>query len=127
MKEKLAIEGGEPVIGQRLHNRVPAWPPRYPGVAESLASVYHSGAWSFGGTLEQRFNQAFALHHSASHGVLMVNGTVTLECALAAAGVHQGDEVIVPALTWMATGMAAKYLGAKVVFADIQQIGRAHV
>jgi len=33
----------------------------------------------------------------------MVNGTVTLECALLAGGIGAGDEVIVPALTWIAT------------------------
>lgn len=35
-------------------------------------------------------------------------------------GVGEGDEVIVPTFTWMATAMAVKYVGAKVVFVDIE-------
>jgi hypothetical protein len=51
----------------------------------------------------------------------MSNGTVTLECALAALGVGPGDEVIVPDLTWIATAMSVRYVGATCVFADIEK------
>jgi L-glutamine:2-deoxy-scyllo-inosose/3-amino-2,3-dideoxy-scyllo-inosose aminotransferase len=59
-------------------------------------------------------------YHGARHGIFMANGTVTLQAALAAMGVGPGDEVIIPALTWMATAMAAHYLGAIPVFVDVQ-------
>lgn len=50
----------------------------------------------------------------------MSNGTVTIESALHALGIGPGDEVIVPALTWIATAMAVHYVGATPVFADIE-------
>jgi L-glutamine:2-deoxy-scyllo-inosose/3-amino-2,3-dideoxy-scyllo-inosose aminotransferase len=49
----------------------------------------------------------------------MVNGTVTMQCALGAYGIGPGDEVIVPAFTWYATAMAARYVGATPVLVDI--------
>ena len=81
--------------------------------------IYHSRKWSFDSPPEQAFEQAFAAAHDAKHGILMANGTVTLQAALIALGVGEGDEVIVPALTWIATAMAARYVGATPVFADM--------
>jgi L-glutamine:2-deoxy-scyllo-inosose/3-amino-2,3-dideoxy-scyllo-inosose aminotransferase len=120
MQNKLAIHGGTRTISQSILNRLPAWPPVFPEVPDGLKQVYNSRRWSFNESIEQRFCTAFAQHHSAGFGVFMVNGTVTLECALAALGVGSGDEVIIPALTWMATAMSAVYLGAKPVFVDIE-------
>ncbi len=120
MQNKLAIHGGTRSISQSILNRLPAWPPIYPEVPDLLKQVYNSRRWSFNESYEQQFCTAFAHHHSTGFGVFMVNGTVTLECALAALGVGPGDEVIIPALTWMATAMSAVYLGAKPVFVDIE-------
>jgi dTDP-4-amino-4,6-dideoxygalactose transaminase len=50
----------------------------------------------------------------------MTNGTVTLMSALAVYGIGQGDEVIVPAFTWLSTAMAVRYVGAKIVFVDVE-------
>ena len=118
---KLAINGGSKAISQVLLNRAPSWPMTYEEVPDMLRQVYLSQKWSFNKSYEQEFCRAFAAHHSAKHGVFMVNGTVTLEAALAALGVGEGDEVIVPGLTWMATAMAALYVGAKPVFADLEE------
>ncbi|MCD4825096.1 MAG: DegT/DnrJ/EryC1/StrS family aminotransferase [Phycisphaerae bacterium] len=115
---KLAILGGTPVCSESLQQ--PAWPPISEATAERLKEVYLSGQWSFNSPAEQEFAQAFAAYHDAKHGIFMANGTVTLQCALAACGVGPGDEVIVPALTWMATAMAVHYVGAKPVFVDIE-------
>ena len=51
--------------------------------------------------------------------VTVNSGTVTMHLALMAAGVGPGDEVIIPAQTFIATGMAVLYVGATPVFADI--------
>jgi perosamine synthetase len=48
-------------------------------------------------------------------------GTVTMHLALVASGVGPGDEVIIPAQTFIATGLAVLYVGAKPVFADINK------
>jgi len=115
--EKLVLLGGTPVTSAM---RVPGWPPVSEATAQRLADVYRSGKWSFNGEMEQAFSREFAAYHDAAYGVFMANGTVTLECALAAFGIGPGDEVIVPALTWLATAMAVVYLGATPVFVDIE-------
>ena len=120
MTATLAIDGGPRALPQMTVNTVPPWPPVYPEVPAMLERIYCSRRWSFNETIEQEFSRAFAAHHSAARGIMMANGTVTLECALRALGVGPGDEVIVPALTWMATAMAAVYVGATPVFVDIE-------
>lgn len=115
---KLALLGGQPVCAEPL--QCPAWPPVSERTADRLRELYLSRQWSFNSPAEQEFEQAFADYHGAKHGIFMVNGTVTLQCALGALGVGPGDEVIVPALTWMATAMAVHYVGATPVFVDIE-------
>jgi dTDP-4-amino-4,6-dideoxygalactose transaminase len=55
-----------------------------------------------------------------AHGVGVASGTDALILALRACGVHAGDEVLVPAFTFVATGSAVSALGAKPIFADIR-------
>ncbi len=116
--DKLAICGGKPVCEGGLTS--PAWPPVTEKTAQRLLDVYRSRKWSFNSEAEQEFQRGFAAHHNAKHGIFMSNGTTTLEAALAACGIGRGDEVIVPALTWMATAMAVHYVGATPVFVDIE-------
>lgn len=115
---QLALTGGSPVCETPL--RPEAWPPVDEATAERMKELYLSGDWSFHSPAEQEFASAFAQYHDAEYGIFMANGTVTLQCALAAVGVGEGDEVIVPGLTWMATAMAAYYLGATPVFVDVE-------
>jgi UDP-2-acetamido-2-deoxy-ribo-hexuluronate aminotransferase len=56
----------------------------------------------------------------ANHGVGVASGTEALELGLHACGVGPGDEVIVPAFTFIATGSAVSALGARPVFVDIE-------
>lgn len=99
---------------------MPAWPPVSEKTADRLREVYLSRQWSFNSPAEQEFERAFADYHGAKHGIFMVNGTATLQCALGALGIGPGDEVIIPGLTWMATAMAVHYMGATPVFVDIE-------
>ena len=115
---KLAINGGNSVNNGKYLTLLP-WPPVYEKTADKIREIYFSRAWSFNSEKEQEFEKVYAEYHGAKYGIFMANGTVTLECALEALGVGAGDEVIVPALTWIATAMAVNYVGAKVVFADI--------
>src|SRR5438105_406629 len=74
-EDKLAISGG-PAAGRGL---APApWPPVDEQTEKRLVEVYRSRAWSFGGPVETSFAQKYAEYHGAKHGILMVNGTVTL-------------------------------------------------
>jgi L-glutamine:2-deoxy-scyllo-inosose/3-amino-2,3-dideoxy-scyllo-inosose aminotransferase len=115
--DRLAVLGGTPVFA-----RLPIlkWPPTSKATERALVEIYRSRALSWNGPWEQRFCRDFARVHTARHCVFMANGTVTLEAALHVLGVGPGDEVIVPALTWLATAMAVTYNGAKPVFVDIE-------
>ncbi|MFL0809594.1 MAG: DegT/DnrJ/EryC1/StrS aminotransferase family protein [Agarilytica sp.] len=65
------------------------------------------------------FEKAFSEYVGTAHGIAVANGTLALELALRAVGVKAGDEVIVPARTFMATASAVAVLGAIPIFADL--------
>ena len=119
-RNALAIDGGKKTVSDAVKKVLKPWPPVYPETAERLKAIYLSRQWSFNGPYEQEFAREFAASCGARHGIFMVNGTVTLESALHILGVKAGDEVIVPGNTWLATAMAAVYLGATPVFVDVE-------
>jgi UDP-4-amino-4,6-dideoxy-N-acetyl-beta-L-altrosamine transaminase len=65
------------------------------------------------------FEAAFAARVGAGHAVACANGTAALHLAMLALGVGQGDVCIVPSITFLATANCARYVGAEVVFADV--------
>ena len=118
MSEKLAVDGGTPVRQEKW----PQWPVHDEREIEGLRAVVETGNW--GGfpspnVEAAKFAEAFAAYHTASFGNCTASGTTALEVALKAAGVGAGDEVIMPALTFVATAAAALYMGATPVFVDI--------
>jgi perosamine synthetase len=70
------------------------------------------------GPFVDRFEADVAAYVGAAHAVATVNGTAALHVALLLAGVEPGDEVLVPALTFVATANAVTYCGALPVFMD---------
>lgn len=72
---------------------------------------------SIGGYVK-KFEEGFSKYCGTKYGVAVANGTVALHLALEALGIKKGDEVIIPALTFVATANAVKYTGAKPVFID---------
>ncbi len=112
---QLAIKGGEPLRKKTF----PRWPVFGEGELEALREVLHSGVWGIGGKKQKEFEEKFATYQSAKYGVAVTNGTAALEIALRAAGIKAGDEVIMPAYTFMATPTAALYVNALPVFADL--------
>lgn len=85
-------------------------------VADCMASTWISSA----GRYIAEFEAAFAKVAGARHAIATNNGTTALHLALVAAGIGPGDEVIVPALTYIATANAVRYCGAEPVFADVE-------
>jgi len=75
--------------------------------------------WLTMGETTQRFEEFFAEYCGVKHAIAVSNGTVALHLACLAAGIGPGDEVIVPALTFVATAACVRYVGATPVFADI--------
>lgn len=120
--ERLAIHGGAPVFDQPLQ---PQWPQFDERDERALLAVFRSGNWWRGGTVEAqersecgRFERDFAAWHGARAGLACGNGTIALELALHGAGVQSGDEVVVPALSFVVSASACLPLGAVPVFAD---------
>ncbi len=72
-----------------------------------------------GGAAVAEFEGAFASYQQARHCVGVANGTDALELILRALGIGPGDEVIVPANTFIATAEAVAHVGATIVFADV--------
>ncbi|HWU55895.1 MAG TPA: UDP-4-amino-4,6-dideoxy-N-acetyl-beta-L-altrosamine transaminase [Rhizomicrobium sp.] len=90
--------------------------------AEDIRAVVDtlSSRWLTTGPAVSEFENAFARYCGAAEGVAVNSGTAALHCAMRAAGVKAGDEVIVPAITFAASANAAVYEGAVPVFADIE-------
>lgn len=65
------------------------------------------------------FEAKLARAVGAEHAVVVSSGTMALHAAYAAAGIGPGDEVVVPATTFLATANAARYVGADPVFTDV--------
>jgi dTDP-4-amino-4,6-dideoxygalactose transaminase len=111
----LAIHGGKP-LRERPY---PAWPVAGPREQELLQQVLASEQWGGYSELVARFEQLFASMHNCDYGVAAANGSVAIEVALQAAGIGAGDEVIVPAHSFIATASAVSRVGGVPVFADI--------
>ncbi len=92
------------------------------GTAESdaVAEVIASG-WVAQGPRTAAFEQAFAEHQQAGHAVAASNCTTALHLALKVAGVQAGDDVVLPSFSFIATANAPTYLGARPVFADVEE------
>ena len=83
----------------------------------AFTSVTSRAAYTMGPELTQ-FEEAFAAFCGCSHAVGVSSGTDAVKLALIAAGVRPGDEVIVPANTFIATAEAVSHIGATPVFVD---------
>jgi perosamine synthetase len=81
-----------------------------------------SGWISSIGSEIREFEERFAALCERRFGVACSNGTTALHLALAALGIGPGDEVIVPALTFVATANAVRYTGATPIFADADPV-----
>jgi dTDP-4-amino-4,6-dideoxygalactose transaminase len=101
------------------HRMIPVMKP-WLGIeeAEAAASAVASG-WIAQGARVREFEEAFAAAIGAPHAVAVSSCTAALHLALIAAGIGPGDEVVVPSLSFIATANAARYVGARPVFADV--------
>jgi dTDP-4-amino-4,6-dideoxygalactose transaminase len=75
--------------------------------------------WLTQGPQVSAFEKAFAQRHQVPHALATTNCTTGLHLILAAMGIGPGDEVIVPAFTWVATANVVVYCGATPVFCDV--------
>lgn len=126
-EQRLAIEGGQPA------KKRPD-PPMYPGgmmigeeeeraVLEVLRSkrlFRYYGPYE-GPSKVDELERAFAAQVGTRYALAVTSGTAALICALQGIGVGPGDEVIVPAYTWIATALAVLATGAVPVIAEVDE------
>lgn len=85
---------------------------------EALRAPIESG-WITQGPKVKEFETLFAERHQVKHAIAVSNCTTALHLALLACGVGKGDEVLVPAFTWVSTANAVMYCGAIPIFVDV--------
>ncbi|MCI0512707.1 DegT/DnrJ/EryC1/StrS family aminotransferase [candidate division KSB1 bacterium] len=113
---KLAIHGGTPVRTTPF----PKWPIWNQEEINAVTEVVNSGKWgSLHGDKTSTFEKLYAEAHDAKFGTAIVNGTAALRIALMAAGIGAGDEVLVPAYTFIASATAVIEAGGVPIFVDI--------
>jgi dTDP-4-amino-4,6-dideoxygalactose transaminase len=112
---KLAIKGGNPVRTKPF----PKWPIWDDREIKALKEVCESGVWGIGGERVVAFEEAFSRYIGTRHAIATTSGTVALELALRSLEIKPGDEVIVPAYTFMATATSVLFTSAIPVFVDI--------
>jgi UDP-4-amino-4,6-dideoxy-N-acetyl-beta-L-altrosamine transaminase len=84
----------------------------------AVAAALRADFLTTGPTVEA-FETAFKRKVGAEHAIAVANGTATLNLAMLALGVGEGDVCIAPSVTFLATANCARYVGAEVVFADV--------
>jgi 8-amino-3,8-dideoxy-alpha-D-manno-octulosonate transaminase len=126
-EHKLAIHGAEPAKQQRD-------PPMYPGgmaideqeeaaVLEVLRAkrLFRYYGPQEGPSKVDELEKAFAAHMGTRHALAVTSGTASLICGLHGIGVGPGDEVIVPAYTWIASPGSVIAVGAVPVMAEVDE------
>lgn len=88
-------------------------------IDEAIAEVRGRGDFILGEAVE-RFERRFADYVGVDHAIGVGSGTAALAIALRASGIGPGDEVIVPAHTYIATALAVVHAGAEPVFCDVE-------
>jgi dTDP-4-amino-4,6-dideoxygalactose transaminase len=125
--KNLAIDGGAPAKGRPM-------PPMYPGgmeigveeeeaVLEVLRSkrLFRYYGPNAGPSKVEALERAFATQMGTSHALAVTSGTAALICALQGLGVGPGDEVIVPAYTWIASASAVIAVGGIPMMAEVDE------
>ena len=112
----LALFGGDPVRKTPFFT----WPRVVDGQQEKLINTLVNDSWGIGSESIRELEDKFALFHEAKSCIAVNTGTNALWVALKAAGVSSGDEVIIPAYTFIATATAVLMANATPVFVDIE-------
>lgn len=117
--DKLAFYGGEKTI-----TKVFPWPIFSADEVEAVSDVVESGDWGVSDSSQSKvliFENKFANYTKAKYALSLVNGSVALRVALIASGIKPGDEVIVPAMTFIATASIVLEANCVPVFVDIEK------
>jgi dTDP-4-amino-4,6-dideoxygalactose transaminase len=100
--------------------QIPLWPQADEREADLLRMVLESPQWGGFHPFVSEFEQSFAAYQQTTHGISLCNGTVAMELLLGLLEIGPGDEVIVPAISFITTATAVSRVGAVPVFVDIE-------
>ena len=115
---KLAINGGKPVRDTQIH-----YGKQYIDSNDINAVVeVLKGPLITTGPKVEELETKLCQVTQANYGVALANGTAALHAACYAAGIREGDEVIVTPMTFAASSNSVLYMGGKPVFADINPL-----
>ncbi len=119
MASSPAFLGGAPTLAADAHVH---WPVVDAGVRATVDRVLARGVLSGASAPESAaFEREFAAFAGAKYALLTHSGTSALHLALVAAGIGEGDHVIVPAYSFVATPLAVVHAGAIPIFADVDE------
>lgn len=114
---ELAIHGGTPVRTRPY----PAWPDHDDAERANLLEVLESGQWwSTQGTKVHEFERSWGTLHRTGPALAVTNGSHAIEIALLSTGIGEGDEVIVPSWTFIATAASVLMVNAIPVLVDVE-------
>jgi perosamine synthetase len=119
MPDKLAIDGG----AKTREEPFPQWPMLAPDDVTAVATALESGKLTqLTGPYVAHFEEAFAKYHGISHAIATSSGTTAIHAAMIALGIGEGDEVIVPAHTFIASATPVLHQRSSTpVFADVDE------
>lgn len=86
-------------------------------VNDAIRNAWYEGAYAY----ISEFENAVAKYVGRKYALALPSGTSAIHLSMLASGVSQGDEVIVPDFTWVATAAPLSYIGAKPIFVDIEK------
>jgi perosamine synthetase len=103
-----------------MEQRIPIAKPSFLGNEKKYVNDAMESGWiSSIGPYIDLFEKEFASFHGMKHAIATHNGTIALHLALAASGIREGDEVLVPDLTFIATANAVRYCHARPILTDV--------
>ena len=111
MRPTKGNRGRIPIAGPSITEKEVAY------IAEAARDGWHENYQEY----VRRFEEEFARHAKRKYALATSSGTGALHLAYLALGLGRGDEVIVPNITWIASVAPISYLGARPIFADIEQ------
>jgi dTDP-4-amino-4,6-dideoxygalactose transaminase len=100
--------------------RIPLFDINFDEIEENAVLECVRSKWISTGPRTAEFEQIFSTMMNGVHSVALANCTVALHLALILISISEGDEVICPSLTFVATANAIRYVGATPVFADVK-------